>query len=199
MIFAVSGCSKKDDDKKAKNTKKTTAPKSTETTAKKTPEETPKKQAGAAAMTCEKLGCTGKGKFSSMCNCKGKDVKPPIAFHRVDGEMFKKPKFEIRNSTAHQTEWASATVYYYDKDGKQLAGTSRGKPQKAYRLNGSTMGVKANGTRSTGMGYKTAEQPAGTKTVQVAVDGWCYGDSRTKDDEFCVRIDKSPDDRPMAK
>ncbi len=200
LVFAVSACGKKDDDKDKKKTDKTTAKKPADTKTK--PADTKPKDPAPKAkkLTCESLGCTGAGTFRDKCNCKGKDVKVPLSAVATGGKgPFGRSAFDYKNSSDKDIEWASVRVYYYDKDGKQLETELRGRKFKMSSSNGSTMKIKASSTIKAGIGFKTDVVPKGTKTIQAVFDGWCYGDVRKRDDEFCVRVDKSPDDRPMAK
>jgi hypothetical protein len=201
MVCAISmgACSKSEEQKK-----KDTAPASNSATSDVEPAAKPTAAKSAPtpapAPTCESLGCTGDGSLMGKCDCAGKGVDSPLSAVATGGkDPTGRMEFELTNSSDRDVEWASVAIYYYDDKGVQLEAELRGKPLKMSTSNGSTMKVEAKGARKLGMGFKGDAIPAGATTVQAVFDGWCYGDVRTRDDEFCVRIDKAPADRAMAK
>ena len=196
--FASSACGEGDKTKPASDEATSKTPNTP--SAKPVASPTPTKPAAKAAMTCVSLGCTGTGKMPSMCKCQDKPVTAPLKAVATGGDASGgRKEFTLSNTSDKDIEWASVRIYYYDKDGKQLEAELRGKKFKMSSSNGSTMKIGAKASRKLGMGFRGDAIPAGTKTVQAVFDGWCYGDVRTRNDEFCVRIGKAPEQRPMAK
>lgn len=163
--------------------------------------------AQAGAGKCDKLGCKGEGSFFKKCDCKGKDVKPPLTatWTGKDGS-FDKPAMEVQNLSDQPLHWASVRLYYYDQAGKQLEVTIKGKPEKktkdttykTYMMNGSTFTLKPKEKKTLSFGWKKDEAPKGTDTIEAVFDGWCWGEPRDKANEVCVTIDRAPDERPKG-
>ena len=154
----------------------------------------------AAAGKCEPLGCKGEGTFFKKCDCKGKDVKSPFAIKVSGGysDFFKQPEFEVTNTTDKPIHWGSAAVYYYDKAGEQLETQIRDKTYKVSRVNGSNFTLKPKETKTITLGFKKESEPKGIDTMQVVIDGWCFGTHKDKSSHLCIKIDRAPDERPKA-
>lgn len=155
----------------------------------------------APANKCEPLGCKGEGTFFKMCDCKGKDLKPPFEVKSTGkySKFFKSPEFEIENTSDKDIHWASAAIYYYDKGEKQLSAKIRDKTYKSSRINGSNFTFKPHETKTLHLGFKKDSEPKHIATMQVVIDGWCYGTYKDKASHLCIRIDRAPEDRPMSK
>ena len=151
---------------------------------------------------CEPLGCKrGDGTFFHMCDCKGTDLKPPFSIKATGkySKFFKSPEFEVENTSDKPIHWASAAIYYYDKSGKQLSATIRKHAYKSSRINGSNFTFKPHETKTLHLGFKKESEPKHIATMQVVIDGWCYGTYKDKASHLCIRIDRAPEERPMAK
>jgi hypothetical protein len=156
----------------------------------------------APANKCEPLGCKGgDGSFFHMCDCKGTDLKPPFSIKSTGkySKFFKSPEFEITNTSDKDIHWASAAIYYYDKSGKQLSAEIRDRTYKSSRINGSNFTFKPHETKTLNLGFKKKSEPKHIAAMQVVIDGWCYGTYKDKPSHLCIRIDRAPEERPMAK
>lgn len=155
----------------------------------------PAEEDSGAKGKCEALGCKGEGSFSDKCNCKGKPQEVPFEAKPTGKYLFKKPEWEVTNKTGKDIHWASAAVYYYDESGKQLEATIKNKPYKSSRINGSSFTLKPKETKTIAFGFTQESAPAGTASIEVEFDGWCFGTYADKESQLCIYIERAPDER----
>lgn len=156
----------------------------------------PAESAAAPAGKCEPLGCTGAGSFSEMCSCKS--ASAPITAKFTGSYRFDTPEWEVTNTTDSPLHWGSSAVYYYDKAGKQLSTEIRGTKYSVHRMNGSSFTLKPKETRKITVGFKKADEPKGVKSIELLLDGWCFGTYEDKASHLCVRAPKAPDERAQG-
>jgi hypothetical protein len=156
--------------------------------------------AAAAAGKCGALGCTGEGTFNEMCDCKGKGVKPPfeVKYTGKYSSSFKAPEFEITNTSDKDIHWGSAAIYYYDKSGKQLEAKIGERVLKASRINGSNFSFAPKEKKTLHLGFKQENEPQGIDSMEVVIDGWCFGTNDDKASHLCVETERAPDERPRS-
>lgn len=157
----------------------------------------------AAGPGCASVGCgNGKGDFFQKCDCKGKGMTPPLVA-KWTGKMhpfFKEPTFEVENTSDKDIHWASASVYYYDKAGKQIEVKLKDRPDKYKKssINGSNFTFKPKEKKELALGWKEENHPKDAVKIEVVFDGWCYGVYNDKANELCINVDRAPDERPAS-
>jgi hypothetical protein len=158
-------------------------------------------QGAAAEAKCAAIGCeSGDGSFFKMCGCNEKVQEAPFEAKATGkyGTFSKQPEWTVTNKTDKIVHWASAAVYYYDRAGKQLETTIKDKPYKASRVNGSSFTLKPKETKKVSIGFKQENAPAGTASMEVVFDGWCYGAYADKETHLCMRVARAPDERARS-
>jgi hypothetical protein len=135
-----------------------------------------------------------------MCDCAAQP--PPVPFEiRPTGAhvgMLKQPEFEVKNTTDRPVKWGSAAVYYYDAEGRQLEAELGGRRLRASRANGANFYLAPGETKKLALGFKKDAEPSGHASIEVVVDGWCFGTREDRASELCITLGRSPDDRPRS-
>jgi hypothetical protein len=150
------------------------------------------------AAACAALGCPGDGSFGAMCDCKAKPQTSPFQVKPTGKKIAGRPELEVTNTSDKPTHWASLGVYYYDRAGKQLTTETPSGKYALSRENGSMFTLKPHETRKISAGFSEKIEPKGTASIEVVVDGWCFGTYEDKASHLCVRNTKTPDERARA-
>jgi hypothetical protein len=171
------------------------------------------KGAGSAAAaskkeksTCADFGGTGELSFDKPCNLKapspvkGKWTGGYVKRSRNSDEL---PEIEIENGFELEIMWGNVTVYYYDKDGKQLEVTfENGEKSKAPYTNGSGIfqNLKPGEKKKLAFGAPKAQTPAGTESIEVEISAFGYElpDKNPKNKYFWVERPTMWDQRPKG-
>lgn len=151
-----------------------------------------------AGGACAALGCPGEGTFFNMCECKAKPQTSPFVVKPTGKKIAGRPELEVTNTSDKPTHWASLGVYYYDRAGKQLTADTPSGKYPLSRENGSMFTLKPHETRKISAGFSEKIEPKGTASIEVVVDGWCFGTHEDKASQLCMRNAKTPDERARA-
>jgi len=106
--------------------------------------------------------------------------------------------WRVTNKSDKDTNWGSVAIYYYDKSGKQLDVTLKGKTYSVERTNGSSFTFKPGETKTLYLGWKQENAPPGTATMEMVFDGWCYGTFEDKAGQLCIDNPRAPEQRPRS-
>lgn len=147
---------------------------------------------------CAALGCPGKGTFGGMCDCKAKPQTSPFQVKPTGKKIAGRPEIEVTNTSDKPTTWASIGVYYYDRAGKQLTADTPSGKYALSRENGSMFTLKPHETKKTSAGFSEKIEPKGTASIEIVVDGWCYGTFADEAGQVCIRNAQTPDERARA-
>lgn len=159
--------------------------------------------------SCADYGGVGDGTFEKMC------MLPKIATEAKWTGTFEKSMFgteeaviEVKNLTDHALNWATLSVWCYDKDGKLLEFTSlekSGKPFKRfYRTGSGVLNDKSGKPVAPGatvrvLGLQKPMLPEGLDTCVAETTAWGWDD---KDSKMFFGVDRPPstniENRPKA-
>jgi hypothetical protein len=160
------------------------------------------------------LDPTATGKGTSSDPCKSKDPKfRAIVGKWTGGYSLGKAEFELTNKLPVQVDSADASVYYYDKAGKQLS--TKNKAGKTFVRASSSGGILGSGipkgeSKKTDLGFydeKTVKKcpdtcipmPAGTTAIEIELDRVWWKDPRGEDGfVYWQNSALAPENRPMG-
>lgn len=151
----------------------------------------------AAPNPCEPLGLQGDGSMKSPCKLEG---TPPITAKWTgqykpdfDGE---KPSFTVTSTLSVPVNWGNIAIYYYDKNGKQLEVTDKGRTLKKYWVSGGLLQIGAKETKEMTMGFTKDKAPEGTASIEVEIEGYGWTDRQPV--TFFENPDLGHDERPKG-
>lgn len=145
-------------------------------------------------------GSSGPGTSSDPCKGSGDSRMMEVKYTGKTTDQG--PKFRVTNLTKKSILYGSVAAYFYDKSGKQLQVTAKGKPRPMQLCSGNIFAGAVKPGEKIFVFFSCVGKsivPEGTASIEAEAKGVGFADeSGTQNEFYWSNMDLVPDERPKG-